>query len=183
MLALYTLKSIFNKGLIRIVKKGPNFFIIVDFKYLNSFIKFLRYSLKFSFAQLLDIWVVDYPNRDYRFEVNYLFLSINSLSRLYVKTWIQEYGFLYSVSTLFASGNWLEREIWDMYGIFFVNHSDLRRILTDYGFVGFPLRKDFPLTGYVELRYDDADKRVVVESLETAQEFRFFNFITPWETK
>jgi len=122
----------------------------------------------------------DYPERIDRFEVSYELLSLKFNNRLRVKTSINEVGSLESITKVYNSANWWEREVWDMFGIFFSNHPDLRRILTDYGFEGYPLRKDFPLSGYVEVRYDDTVKRVVCEPLELAQEFRSFNFESPW---
>lgn len=127
--------------------------------------------------------VVDYPQREKRFEVNYLLLSQRYVRRLKLKVRVDPYEGLESVTCLFKAANWFEREAWDMFGVFFHNHPNLRRILTDYGFEGHPLRKDFPLTGFVEVRYDEEKKRVVAESLETAQEFRAFEFQSPWNEK
>ncbi|OQR80112.1 NADH dehydrogenase-like [Tropilaelaps mercedesae] len=134
-----------------------------------------------QFTNLVDIAGVDIPSRTNRFEVVYNLLSINYNSRIRVKTYADELTPIDSACEIFKGANWYEREIWDMYGVFFNNHPDLRRILTDYGFEGHPQRKDFPLSGYVEVRYDDAAKRVVVEPLELAQEFRKFDLKTPWE--
>lgn len=116
-----------------------------------------------------------------RFEVIYNLLSLRFNTRIRVKTYTDELTPIDSVTGIYKSANWLEREVWDMYGVFFANHPDLRRILTDYGFQGHPQRKDFPLSGYVELRYDDEKKRVVCEPLEFAQEFRKFDLRAPWE--
>lgn len=146
-------------------------------------LNFLAKSSIIKANSLLDIWVVDYPERENRFEINYLLLSVKHEIRYIVKTLVSEYKYIHSVTNLFPSANWLEREVWDMYGVLFIEHIDLRRILTDYGFSGHPLRKDFPLTGYTELRYDDSEKRVVVEVLEASQEFRLFNYSSPWENK
>jgi len=129
----------------------------------------------------MDVWGVDYPYRSFRFEVNYLLLNFSYPHRLIVRSYANEYSGLPTISYSFNSAGWLEREVWDMYGVFFSGHQDLRRILTDYGFSGFPLRKDFPLTGYNEVRYDDSKKQVVLEPLEISQEFRLFNFKSPWE--
>jgi NADH:ubiquinone oxidoreductase subunit C len=128
---------------------------------------------------LNDICVVDYPEKPNRFEINYNLLSVKYNFRFFIKTYTSAY--VNSLTSLFYSANWIERECWDMFGIFFVNHPDLRRILTDYGFEGFPLRKDFPLTGYIEIRYDDESANIVYEPLEMSQEYRLFNFTSPWE--
>jgi NADH/F420H2 dehydrogenase subunit C len=141
---------------------------------------FLRDHANCQYKVLTAITGTDYPERIDRFEVSYELLSLKFNNRLRVKTSINEVGSLESITKVYSSANWWEREVWDMFGIFFSNHPDLRRILTDYGFEGYPLRKDFPLSGYVEVRYDDTVKRVVCEPLELAQEFRSFNFESPW---
>lgn len=128
---------------------------------------------------LMDVTAVDYPERTKRFELVYNLLSTDFHSRVLFKLKVKNSA--PSVEGIFKSAGWLEREVWDLFGVVFVGHSDLRRILTDYGFEGFPLRKDFPLSGYVEVRYDDEKKRVVQEPLEVSQEFRLFNFSSPWE--
>jgi NADH-quinone oxidoreductase subunit C len=130
---------------------------------------------------LIDICGVDYPEREQRFEVVYHLLSPRENQRIRVKCETDEKTPVPSVVAVFPAANWFEREAYDMYGIMFSGHPDLRRILTDYGFQGFPLRKDFPLTGYVEVRYDDAQKRVVYEPVKLTQEFRSFDFMSPWE--
>ena len=130
---------------------------------------------------LLDVTAVDYPERDERFEVVYHLLSLKHNQRVRVKLAADEETPVPSVTEVFNSANWLEREAWDMYGIYFSGHPDLRRLLTDYGFEGHPLRKDFPLTGYVEVRYDEDQKRVVYEPVKLSQEFRSFDFMSPWE--
>ena len=124
---------------------------------------------------------MDYPSRALRFEVVYHLLSIHHNSRIRIKTPLDEMTPLDSIVEIYNSANWWERETWDMFGIFFSNHPDLRRILTDYGFEGHPLRKDFPLSGFVEVRYDDSEKRVITEPIEMTQEFRYFDFSSPWE--
>jgi len=141
---------------------------------------FLRDHANCQYKVLTAITGTDYPERIDRFEVSYELLSLKFNNRLRVKTSINEVGSLESITKVYSSANWWEREVWDMFGIYFSNHPDLRRILTDYGFEGYPLRKDFPLSGYVEVRYDDTVKRVVCEPLELAQEFRSFNFESPW---
>ncbi|KAJ3121895.1 hypothetical protein HK100_012193 [Physocladia obscura] len=142
---------------------------------------FLRDHTACQFKQMVDVCGADYPTRANRFEVVYHLLSVRHNARIRVKTYANEVSAVPSVTPLFNGANWFEREAWDMYGIFFEGHPDLRRILTDYGFEGHPLRKDFPLTGYVELRYDDEKKRVVAEPIELAQSFRMFEYQSPWE--
>lgn len=134
-----------------------------------------------NFTQLIDITAVDYPSRAKRFELIYLLLSVKTNQRLRLKAEIGDGEVAPSVSHLFSSAVWAEREVWDMFGIFFAGHNDLRRLLTDYGFEGHPLRKDFPLTGTVETRYDDAEKRVIYEPVTLTQEFRDFDYTSPWE--
>ena len=142
---------------------------------------FLRDDSNCQFRQLLDVAGVDYPDREERFDVVYHLLSMRQNQRVRVKLTVGEDMTVPSATPVFSSAGWWERETWDLYGIFFADHPDLRRILTDYGFEGHPLRKDFPLTGYVELRYDDDQKRVVYEPVKLTQEFRSFDFLSPWE--
>ena len=141
----------------------------------------LRDDAECLFQVLIDICGVDYPERENRFEVVYHLLSPRKNQRIRVKCETDESTPVPSAVGVFPAANWFEREAYDMYGILFSDHPDLRRILTDYGFQGFPLRKDFPLTGYVEVRYDDAQKRVVYEPVKLTQEFRSFDFMSPWE--
>jgi NADH dehydrogenase (ubiquinone) Fe-S protein 3 len=150
-------------------------------EYLTSFLFFLRVHTNTQYKVLIDVTAIDYPSRALRFEVVYNLLSIEYNSRIRIKTCIDEITPLNSSTELYSAAGWWEREAWDMFGIFFSGHPDLRRILTDYGFEGHPLRKDFPLTGYTEVRYDDSEKRVITESLELTQEFRYFDFSSPWE--
>lgn len=142
---------------------------------------FLRDDSNCLFKQLVDLCGVDYPDREMRYEVVYNLLSTSQNHRVRVKVAAGEGTPVPSISSVFSAAGWYEREAWDLYGVFFSNHPDLRRILTDYGFEGHPLRKDFPLTGYVELRYDEDQKRVVYEPVKLAQEFRNFDFMSPWE--
>jgi len=142
---------------------------------------FLKNHTYAQFGSLTDIAGVDMPTRTYRFEVVYNLLSFRFNSRIRVKTYTDELTPIESVNDIFKAANWNEREVWDMFGVYFNNHPDLRRILTDYGFEGHPLRKDFPLTGYIECRYDDEMKRVVQEPVELAQEYRKFDLAAPWE--
>ena len=154
--------------------------IYVKKKYLTIFINFFKNHIICKFNQLIDICGVDYPNKKKRFEVVYNVLSIYFNFRVRIKVQVDEISPINSVSKIFKSSLWLEREVWDMYGIFFSNHEDLRRILTDYGFEGYPFRKDFPQIGFVEVRYDDKKKHVLYEPVELAQEYRLFNFLSPW---
>jgi len=135
---------------------------------------FLKYHTAAEFTQISDITAVDYPTRDQRFEVVYNLLSVRHNARIRVKTYADEATPVPSVCGLYDGANWYEREVYDLFGVFFVGHPDLRRIMTDYGFDGHPLRKDFPLTGYTEIRYDEEKKRIVVEPLELTQAFRNF---------
>lgn len=149
--------------------------------YLNNIVFYLKNHYNTQFKLLMDICAVDYPNKKNRFEIVYNFLSIKKKSRIIVKIVTNETLPVPSVTHQFNSAGWYEREVWDMFGVYFSNNLDLRRILTDYGFEGFPLRRDFPLSGYVELRYDDEKKRIISESLELTQEFRHFNLMNPWK--
>ena len=136
---------------------------------------------KFGYQQLMEIAAADYPERAERFEVNYHLLSVTENHRIRIKVMTDEDTPVPSVTSLWPVAGWLEREVFDMYGVTFAGNADLRRILTDYGFEGYPLRKDFPQTGYVELRYSEAEKRVVYEPVELPQDFRNFDFLMPWE--
>ena len=142
---------------------------------------FLRDDSTCQFKVLIDICGVDYPDRSPRFDVVYNLLSLTHNQRIRVKVQAAEDSPVPSVASVHKGAGWFEREAWDMYGIMFDKHPDLRRILTDYGFEGHPLRKDFPLSGFVEVRYDDAEKRVVYEPVKLTQEFRTFDFMSPWE--
>lgn len=144
-------------------------------------ISFLRDDSQCLFKQLTDITAVDYPDRAERFDVVYHLLSMHNNQRIRVSITASEDTLVPSLCGVFSGANWYEREVFDMFGILFSDHPDLRRILTDYGFRGYPLRKDFPTTGYVEVRYDDEQKRVVYEPVKLTQEFRSFDFLSPWE--
>jgi NADH-quinone oxidoreductase subunit C len=146
-----------------------------------TLLTFLRDDSQCRFETLVDICGCDYPVEAERFEVVYHLLSMRLNQRVRVKVRTDEHAAVPSAHEIFPVANWYEREAFDMYGIAFSNHPDLRRILTDYGFEGYPLRKDFPLTGYVEVRYDDAAKRVVYEPVKLVQEYRNFDFLSPWE--
>jgi NADH-quinone oxidoreductase subunit C len=143
--------------------------------------KFLRDDANCQFKMLVDLCGVDWPERPERLEVIYNLLSLKHNQRVRVKVSTNEDTPVPSVTSVFSAAGWFEREAWDLYGILFSDHPDLRRILTDYGFQGHPLRKDFPLTGYVEVRYDEEQKRVVYQPVRLTQEFRGFDFMSPWE--
>ena len=155
--------------------------VAVDRESIVKVLTFLRDDANCGFRVLVDICGVDWPERETRFDVVYNLLSLTHNQRIRVKVQTDERSPLPSVADVFSSAGWYEREAWDMYGIMFSGHPDLRRLLTDYGFEGHPLRKDFPLTGHVELRYDDEEKRVVYEPVSLTQEFRTFDFLSPWE--
>ena len=144
-------------------------------------IKFLKLDDRFKFKQLMDIAAVDYPSEEKRFELVYLLLSIENNVRVKISIKLETNEKIPSIVKIFPSANWMEREIFDMYGIKFENHPDLRRILTDYGFKGHPLRKDFPLTGFSEVRYSEKEKKVISESVKLEQNYRDFDFESPWE--
>lgn len=144
-------------------------------------LQFLKSDSECAFTQLIGICGADYPERPLRFDVVYNLLSMTQNQRLRIKIAVEEGQFIPTASKIFSTAGWFERETWDMYGIYFEGHEDLRRILTDYGFNGHPLRKDFPLTGFVELRYDDQQKRVVYEPVKLAQAYRSFDYESPWE--
>jgi NADH-quinone oxidoreductase subunit C len=144
-------------------------------------VKFLRDDPRCEFRSIVDVTAVDWPSRDKRFDVVYHFLSPTKNARIRVKVEIDETTTVPSIIEVFPGANWFEREVYDLYGVLFTGHPDMRRLLTDYGFEGHPLRKDFPLTGFVEVRYDDEQKRVVYDRVRLAQEFRNFDFLSPWE--
>lgn len=154
--------------------------LIVEAKKIKSILLFLKNNINCQYKILTAISGADYPERNKRFEVAYELLSIRYNSRIRVKIFVNELTSIESSVSIYSAANWWEREIWDLFGVYFIDHPDLRRILTDYGFEGFPLRKDFPLSGYVEVRYDERQKRVICEPLEFAQEFRTFDFTSPW---
>ena len=161
--------------------KHDQIYIEIDKEDLIDVVLFLKTNKDTKFRQLIDVTVVDYPEQTQRFKVVYLFLSHEFNQRIILSYFINENEVIPSLTSIFPSANWMEREVFDMYGVNFKDHPDLRRILTDYGFEGHPLRKDFPLTGYVEVRYDDSQKRVVYEPVSLTQEFRDFDFMSPWE--
>tara|TARA_Y100000590_G_scaffold470659_1_gene667511 strand:+ start:3802 stop:4440 length:639 start_codon:yes stop_codon:yes gene_type:complete len=154
--------------------------IIITPESLLEIIKYLKDNPKLQFTTFIDLCGVDFPNRIERFDVVYHLLSLRKNKRIRIKTSIKENHGVDSIVEIFPSADWYEREAYDLYGINFLNHPDLRRMLTDYNFQGHPLRKDFPLTGYTQVRYDDVEKRVVHEPVELGQEFRDFDFESPW---
>lgn len=169
------------KAIKQVIVKNKEITLCIYPQYLIKVLAFLKFNNNLQFKSLIDICAIDYPEKNKRFEVVYNLLSVFYNLRIRVKVITDELNSLPSATFLFSSSNWLEREIWDLYGIIFEGHADLRRILTDYGFEGHPLRKDFPLTGFIELRYDENKKQIVYEAVELAQEFRYFDAISPWE--
>ncbi len=155
--------------------------IMAQARNIVAVVKFLRDDPRCLFHSIVDITAVDWPGRERRFDVVYHFLSPRQNLRIRVKAEIDESTPVPSIIDIFPGANWFEREIYDLYGVPFTGHPDMRRILTDYGFEGYPLRKDFPLTGFVEVRWDDELKRVVYDPVRLAQEFRNFDFLSPWE--
>ena len=177
------LAVLLEEGTYKVKYEKDNIKISINFNSLLKVVKSLKDNDKLKFNQLLDLTAVDYPDKIYRFCLVYIFLSVEYNSRIILTTNIKEDDAVESITTLFPAANWYEREVWDLFGISFVNHPDLRRILTDYGFSGFPLRKDFPLSGNVEVRYDMNAKKVVYEPVKLTQDFRDFDFESPWEGK
>ena len=155
--------------------------IFIKKDYLNIVVYFLKMHSNCLFKVVVDITGVDNLGKSKRFSIIYNLLSIHFNNRIRLEISLNEIDFINSITNIHKGANWLEREVKDMFGIYFLNHPDLRRILTDYGFEGYPLRKDFPLSGYIELRYDDEKKRIVYEPVEISQELRTFNFKSPWD--
>ena len=153
----------------------------IDAEDLIEVIMFLKNNEKTKFKQLIDITAVDYPEKDKRFKLVYFFLSHELNCRVNVELSIKENEIVNSLTSIFPSANWMEREVFDMYGVSFKDHPDLRRILTDYNFKGHPLRKDFPLTGHNEVRYNEESKKVIYESVKLEQDYRNFDYESPWE--
>ena len=184
-LTIIDLERVVNSALTTTIKKSRidfnQLFIEVDVENLVSSVLFLKTNDKCRFKQLIDITAVDYPEKEERFKIVYLLLSHEKNLRIVINTHINEKVVVPSITKIFPSANWMEREVFDMYGISFKDHPDLRRILTDYGFEGYPLRKDFPLTGHTEVRYSEAKKKVISEPVKLDQEYRDFDFESPWE--
>tara|TARA_B100000315_G_scaffold175228_1_gene163757 strand:- start:4095 stop:4706 length:612 start_codon:yes stop_codon:yes gene_type:complete len=184
-ITIIDLEKIVNSGLTTTIKKSEiNFdqlFIDVDVENIMSVILFLKTNDKCKFRQLIDITAADYPGREKRFKIVYLLLSHENNLRIVINIHIDEKIVVPSITKIFPSANWMEREVFDMYGISYKDHPDLRRILTDYGFEGHPLRKDFPLSGYTEVRYNEDRKKVISEPVKLDQEYRDFDFGSPWD--
>ena len=156
-------------------------YITIDHENLIEVLIFLKSNENTKFKQLIDITAVDFPESKKRFKMIYLLLSHENNSRIILETFISENEVVSSITSIFPSSNWMEREVFDMYGIKFKNHPDLRRILTDYEFEGYPLRKDFPITGHKEVRYSEDKKKVIYEPVRLEQDYRNFNYESPWE--
>ena len=176
-----TVNSGLATAIIKSEIKYEQLFINVDIENLSSTILFLKTNEKCRFKQLIDITAVDYPEKERRFKIVYLLLSHENNFRIVINVEINDDIIVPSITKIFPSANWMEREVFDMYGVSFKDHPDLRRILTDYGFKGYPLRKDFPLTGHTEVRYSEDKKKVVIEPVKLDQEYRNFDFDSPWE--
>tara|TARA_B100000029_G_scaffold512752_1_gene610304 strand:+ start:239 stop:841 length:603 start_codon:yes stop_codon:yes gene_type:complete len=174
-----------NSGLTTTIKKSEikfnQLFIDIEVEDLSSTILFLKTNEKCRFKQLIDITAVDYPEKERRFKIVYLLLSHENNFRIVINLNIEDGTTVPSITKIFPSANWMEREVFDMYGITFQDHPDLKRILTDYGFEGYPLRKDFPLTGHTEVRYSENKKKVISEPVKLDQAYRNFDFESPWE--
>ena len=183
--AVNDLERTVNSGLTTAIKKSEiNFdqlFIEVQVEDIIATVLFLKTNKKCKFKQLIDITAVDYLQKEKRFKIIYLFLSHENNLRIIININIDEKTIVPSITKIFPSANWMEREVFDMYGISFQDHPDLRRILTDYEFKGYPLRKDFPLTGHTEVRYSENEKKVIYEPVKLDQEYRKFDFESPWE--
>ena len=161
--------------------KHNQIYLNIDHEDLLEVILFLKNNIETKFKQLIDITAVDYPEKEKRFKLVYLFLSHEINSRIIVDFFVNENEIVSSLTSIFPSANWMEREVFDMYGIKFKDHPDLRRILTDYNFEGHPLRKDFPLTGHNEVRYSEDNKKVIYEPVKLEQNYRNFDFESPWD--
>ena len=177
-----TKKIIVDKSLgVELIDNDKYLEINTEAEKIFKVIKVLKEDTKLLFDQLIDVTAIDYPSREKRFDMIYLLISLTLNQRILVKTAIDESTVLESITIIHKAANWYERECYDLFGIQFSNHPDLRRIMTDYNFEGHPLRKDFPLTGHMEVRYDDLEKKVVYEPVKLAQEYRDFNYMSPWE--
>jgi NADH-quinone oxidoreductase subunit C len=175
------IKASLPRDIIRTEDICGELIVVVHSEKIADVLMFLRNDGNCQFKILIDICGVDYPQRSPRFEVVYNLLSLTQNQRIRIKLLIDEENSVPTATGVYSAAGWFEREAWDLYGIIFSNHDDLRRILTDYGFEGHPLRKDFPLTGHVEVRYDESQKRVVYDPVKLTQDFRTFDFLSPWE--
>jgi len=182
---LTDLEKKINSGLTTKIKKSEikhnQLYLNIDSEDLIDVTLFIKSNENTKFRQLIDVTVVDYPENTQRFKVIYLFLSHEFNQRIILSYLINENEVIPSLTTIFPAANWMEREVFDMYGVKFKDHPDLRRILTDYGFEGHPLRKDFPLTGHIEVRYSEDKKKVIQESVKLEQNYRNFDYESPWE--
>ena len=182
---LNNLEKIINSELtskiIRSEIKHNQILITIDENNLIEVLLFLKTNSVTKFKQLIEVTAVDYPEKEQRFRMIYLLLSHENNSRIVIDYYIKENKIVPSITNIFPSANWMEREVFDMYGIEFKDHPDLRRILTDYNFEGYPLRKDFPLTGHNEVRYSEEDKKVIYEPVKLEQNYRNFDYESPWE--
>tara|TARA_B100002051_G_C16489926_1_gene512365 strand:+ start:54 stop:659 length:606 start_codon:yes stop_codon:yes gene_type:complete len=165
----------------KIFKNDQYFEIQINHNQIFGIVKELKDDPNLNYNQLIDITAVDYPSRHNRFDIIYILLSMTLNSRILIKSEINEDEKLQSITSIHKAADWYERECYDLFGIQFLNHPDLRRIMTDYNFEGHPLRKDFPLTGHTEVRYDDLEKKVIYEPVKLTQEFRNFDYMSPWE--
>ena len=181
--SIENLEKVVNSGLTTSIKKSEIIFeqlyIEINIENLNSTVLFLKTNENCKFKQLIDITAVDYPGREKRFKIVYLLLSLENNFRILINSHIDEKNIIPSITKIYPSANWMEREVFDMYGISFKDHPDLRRILTDYGFEGYPLRKDFPLTGHTEVRYSESKKKVISEPVKLDQDYRNFDLESP----
>ena len=185
MIDLIDLEKKINSELTTKIKKSEvrhrQLYLNIDSKDLIDVTLFIKSNKKAKFKQLIDITVVDYPEKSQRFKMVYLFLSHEINQRIILSYLINENEVIPSLTSIFPAANWMEREVFDMYGVKFKDHPDMRRILTDYGFEGHPLRKDFPLTGHTEVRYSEEQKRVISEPIKLEQNYRNFDYESPWE--
>jgi NADH/F420H2 dehydrogenase subunit C len=176
------IKLLLSKYLIALLIRDDNLELVISAPFLKKVLCILRAHLGFEYKTLVDIVAADRVQSKCRFVLTYVLLSMRYSNRIFVKVYVNDLEGIGSVVSVYSAANWMEREVWDMFGVVFLKHPDLRRIHTDYGFVGFPLRKDFPLTGFYEIFYDDKIKRIVNQRVILAQEYRFYNFNNPWIT-
>ncbi len=175
----YSLESFLPVSFYQVLKDSE-FSVVILKEYLDLSFKVIKSHIGTQYELLSCISGVDLAQRNYRFMVSYELLSLTFNSRIRIKTFVNEYSIVPSITPIFENANWWERETWDMYGIYFENHPDLRRILTDYGFEGYPLRKDFPLVGFYEFRYNNSTKTIVADLVRFSQDYRYFNYEMPW---
>lgn len=175
------ISKVFNQLIISTIIRDAILYINLKKKYFLIFFSILKNHTFLNFNMLMDIWAIDFPNKKDRFQLNYLLVSSLFTNSIIIRTNVFDLEPHYSITKDYSSAGWLEREVWDMFGVFFYGNPDLRRILTDYGFEGFPLRKDFPLSGFYEIRFDYEQKRLTFDSIELTQEFRFFYFQNVWK--